>query len=139
MKVLKRYGILGLAVVVVMMITVAACSKGEQEESGAAEEMSGTMGAAKDYVNEQRKEAVEALRTAYDGFTKKFEEFQQRNAYVFTEEKRNIVNNIEEKMTQVEQQLMQARSATEETWEQIKADVTATMEELEQAMIDFES
>jgi hypothetical protein len=136
---LKWYKVLGLAVIVAMAVTFAACSKGEQEEAGAKEEMSGAMEAAEEFVDEQRKEAVGALQGAYDEFSQKFEEFKQRNAFVFSETKRNLVSDIEDKQGQIEQQLLQARAATEEVWEQLKTDITAAMEELEQAMVDFES
>lgn len=139
MKFLRCYRILGLAVAVAMIITVAACSKKEQEKSGAVEEMGATTEAAQSFVNEQRKEDVGALQAEFDEFNKKFDEFSQRNAYVFTEEKRNLVSDIEEAQTRIEKQLVEARSAADEAWEQIKKDVTATMEKLEQAMIDFES
>jgi len=139
MKFHRYYRLLGLALAVAMIMTIAACSKKEQEKSEAVDKMAATEQAAEDYINDQRKEEVEALKAAFEDFSKKFEEFSQRNAYVFSEDKRSLVSRVQEAQTQIEQQLKEARSATEEAWQKIKTDTTATMEKLEKAMVDFES
>lgn len=140
MKLNRYYGLLGLAVAVTMFMTIAACSKGGQEKGKSVEQKATTSAqTAQDFISEQRKTEVETLSSTFDEFSKKFEEFSQRNAYVFTEKKRNLVSDIEKAQTQIEKDLVQARTASEETWQKIKSDATATMEKLQQAMIDFES
>jgi hypothetical protein len=138
MKILKWYRVLGLVVVVAMFITVTACSKSDEDKAGTEGETT-AMEAATDFVNDERKAAVEALRGTYDGFNQKFEEFKGRNAFNFGEQYRNLRSNIEEEQARIELKFIEARGAAEEKWQEIKADITATMEKLEQAMIDFES
>jgi DNA-nicking Smr family endonuclease len=141
MRFFNCYRLAGLIVSLIMAMTVVACSSqsDKEEAQGVKKEVAETVEAAGKYVDEQRKEAVTALHAAYDDFSGKVEAFKERNAFNFTERKANLVQKIEGKKAAIEAQLQQAGMAAEESWTELKASITAAMEEMEKDMKDFES
>jgi len=136
-----RFRLSLFAMLAILLIFVSGCSpqSDKEEMSRVKEETSEAVGAAGDYIDEQREEAVRDLRDAYDDVSDRIRNFREQYEGKLNDTQKKLMSDLKDKQDIIEVKLEQARQEGRDSWEELKNDITASVDDLEEAFADIQA
>jgi hypothetical protein len=141
MRVQDRFRFLLFIMVAFLLVTLSGCSSqsDKEEMSRVKEETSEAVEAAGNYIDEQREEAVRELRDTYDDVSDQIREFREENEGKLNEAQKELMSDLRARQDLIEEKLQQAKVEGRESWEDLKADISASVDDLEEAFADIKA
>jgi hypothetical protein len=124
-----------------MLVAVNGCSsKSDKEDmSRVKKETSEAIEAAGNYIDEQREEAVRDLRDTYDDVSDQIREFSEQNKGKLSDAQKELMRDLKTRQDLIEKKLQQAKMEGRESWEELKKDIEASVDDLDKAFADIKS
>lgn len=136
-----RFRFLLFIMMAFLLVSVSGCSsESDKEELSRVKEESGeAVVAAGNYIDEQRQEALRELRDTYDDVSDQIREFREGNEGKLNEAQKKLMSDLKTRQDLIEEKLDQAKKEGERSWEELRKDIAASVNDLEGAFADIKS
>ena len=139
---MNRFLLVLLAALLGLVLAISACEKKEEKappkvsSEDVKKEAKEAVGAAVEYVNQERDEFVNKAQKDMDAINVRIEELKKKAQDATGEAKVKLeqqIESLEQRRQAAEEKLDALKSATGEAWKDLKADVEAAIHHLKQS------